>query len=104
MRKQTQTFALTPIAAACAVLAWAWAASPAWAQQGPANADAAGDKDVQSVVGTGFRHSIESSLAIKRDADSIVEAVTAEDIGNLPDVSIAESIARLAGLTAQRVE
>jgi iron complex outermembrane receptor protein len=56
------------------------------------------------VVVTGIRRSIETSMAIKRDADSIVEAVTAEDIGKLPDVSIAESIARLAGLTAQRVE
>jgi iron complex outermembrane receptor protein len=59
---------------------------------------------VQAVVVTGIRRSIETSMAIKRDADSIVEAVTAEDIGKLPDVSIAESIARLAGLTAQRVE
>ena len=34
---------------------------------------------------------------------SMVEAVSAEEIGKLPDVSIAESIARLPGLTAQRV-
>jgi iron complex outermembrane receptor protein len=56
------------------------------------------------VTVTGIRGSIETSMAIKRDSDSIVEAVTAEDIGKLPDVSIAESISRLAGLTAQRVE
>lgn len=34
---------------------------------------------------------------------SIDEAVSAEDIGKLPDVSIAESIARLPGVTAQRL-
>ncbi|MES2161244.1 MAG: TonB-dependent receptor [Pseudomonadota bacterium] len=100
MSKPTQALALTPIAAACAALAFA--SAPAWAQQGPsAGAD---DKEVQSVVVTGIRRSIETSMAVKRDADSIVEAITAEDIGKLPDVSIAESIARLAGLTAQRVE
>ena len=39
----------------------------------------------------------------KKDSTSIVEAISAEDIGKLPDVSIAESIARLPGLAAQRV-
>jgi len=55
------------------------------------------------VVATGIRQSIEDSLALKRDSDSIVEAITAEDIGKLPDVSIADSLARLPGVTAQRV-
>jgi iron complex outermembrane receptor protein len=100
---QQYAIRLTPIAAACAALVFA--ASPAIAQQaGSGQAAGADEKDVQSVVVTGIRRSIETSMAIKRDADSIVEAVTAEDIGKLPDVSIAESIARLAGLTAQRVE
>ncbi|HJV59908.1 MAG TPA: TonB-dependent receptor, partial [Albitalea sp.] len=51
----------------------------------------------------GIRHGIESSVATKRNSDSIVEAVSAEDIGKLPDVSIAESLARLPGLAGQRV-
>jgi len=101
MTKQSYAIRMTPIAAACAVLALA-ASSPAHAQQ--AAAPKAEDGAMQEVVVTGIRRSIETSMAIKRDADSIVEAVTAEDIGKLPDVSIAESIARLAGLTAQRVE
>jgi iron complex outermembrane receptor protein len=101
MTKQSYAIRMTPIAAACAALAFA-ASDPAHAQQAAeAKAD---DGAVQAVVVTGIRRSIETSMAIKRDADSIVEAVTAEDIGKLPDVSIAESIARLAGLTAQRVE
>lgn len=58
---------------------------------------------LDSVVVTGIRAGIESSISTKRDATSIVEAVSAEDIGKLPDVSIAESIARLPGLSAQRV-
>ena len=55
------------------------------------------------VVVTGIRQSIEDSLRLKRDNDSIIEAITAEDIGKLPDVSIADSLARLPGVTAQRV-
>ena len=52
----------------------------------------------------GFRQSIETAIAEKRDNTSIVEVISAEDIGKLPDVSIAEAIARLPGLTAQRVD
>ncbi|MBL8514936.1 MAG: TonB-dependent receptor plug domain-containing protein, partial [Betaproteobacteria bacterium] len=57
---------------------------------------------VDQVVVTGIRRSIESSISTKRNSDSIVEAVSAEDIGKLPDSSIAESLARLPGLTGQR--
>ncbi|MCS6627393.1 TonB-dependent receptor [Roseibacterium beibuensis] len=59
---------------------------------------------VEEVIVTGIRGSIESSIASKRENSSIVEVVTAEDIGKLPDVSIAESLARLPGLTAQRLD
>lgn len=69
----------------------------------PAKTEKPGEEVVPVVTVTGIRSSIESSIATKRDADSIIEAVTAEDIGKLPDVSIAESLARLPGVTAQRV-
>lgn len=57
----------------------------------------------QAVTITGIRKGIEDAISVKRNADSIVESVAAEDIGKLPDVSIAESIGRLPGLAAQRV-
>ena len=60
-------------------------------------------KTLDKVTVTGIRGGIERAIDIKKDATSIVEAVSAEDIGKLPDVSIAESIARLPGLAAQRV-
>ncbi len=66
----------------------------------PATDDAV---ELDRVTVTGIRRGIESAIAVKRDATSIVESVSAEDIGKLPDVSIAESIARLPGLSAQRV-
>ena len=91
---------LTPIAAACALCLWsvsAQAQSPS-----PSGAQPQDGAPAQVKV-TGIRGSIESSIAIKKESDSIVESITGEDIGKLPDQSIAESIARLPGLTAQRV-
>ena len=58
--------------------------------------------DLDRVVVTGIRAAIEESIDTKRESSSIVEAISAEDIGKLPDTSIADSIARLPGLTAQR--
>jgi len=52
---------------------------------------------------TGIRHSIETAIEKKQSSTSIIEAISAEDLGKLPDISIAESIARLPGLSAQRV-
>ncbi|WP_343227249.1 TonB-dependent receptor [Pseudoxanthomonas sp. PXM01] len=59
--------------------------------------------ELDTVVVRGIRRGIESAISVKRDSTSIVEAISAEDIGKLPDVSIAESLARLPGLAAQRV-
>jgi iron complex outermembrane receptor protein len=57
----------------------------------------------ESIVVTGIRRSLQDSINIKRRERGTVEAVSAEEIGKLPDVSIAESIARLPGIAAQRV-
>jgi iron complex outermembrane receptor protein len=61
------------------------------------------NSESQEIVVTGFRASLRSAVVEKKRADSIVESVSAEDIGKLPDASIAESIARLPGLTSQRL-
>ena len=50
-----------------------------------------------------FRRSLVDSISTKRNSTSIVEAISAEDIGKLPDSSIAESLARLPGLAGERV-
>lgn len=75
-------------------------ANSAYAQSADQNQTQAEDIDEIKVVG--IRRSIEASTDAKRDSTAIVEAVSAEDIGKLPDTSIADSIARLPGLTAQR--
>ncbi|WP_242115604.1 TonB-dependent receptor [Sphingomonas lacusdianchii] len=64
--------------------------------------DPTANEDVDIVV-TGFRASLENAVAEKKNRDQVVESISAEDIGKLPDASIAESIARLPGLTSQRV-
>lgn len=60
------------------------------------------DEQVEEVTVTGFRASLQNSIATKQASPSVVEALTAEDIGKLPDTSIAESLARLPGLTGER--
>lgn len=61
------------------------------------------DAVIEEIVTTGFRGSLRNSMLMKQNSDSIVEAVSAEDIGKLPDASIAEALARLPGLTVQRL-
>jgi len=58
---------------------------------------------IEEVIVTGLRKSIIDSLNLKKGSQMIVEAVSAEDIGKLPDLSITDSLARLPGLTAQRL-
>ncbi|PWK84702.1 TonB-dependent receptor [Fulvimonas soli] len=60
-------------------------------------------KKLEGVEVNGFVSSIENSTALKRNADTIVEAVSAEQIGKLPGVSIADSLGRLPGLAVQTV-
>jgi TonB-dependent receptor len=95
---------LSPVALACATLFLVVGAQAQQTQSAtpPAAAASAPAAGTQTIVVTGIRRSIENSIATKRNSDSIVEAISAEDIGKLPDASIAESLARLPGLTGQR--
>ncbi|MEO7106547.1 MAG: TonB-dependent receptor, partial [Rhodoferax sp.] len=92
---RSSLFKLAPVAAGCAVLIVT--SSAAFAQ----SADPTPDLNTVTVVG--IRKGIEDAISVKKNSTSIVEAISAEDIGKLPDVSIAESIARMPGLAAQRV-
>ncbi|WP_428819222.1 TonB-dependent receptor [Microbulbifer sp. MCCC 1A16149] len=59
---------------------------------------------LEELTVTGFRKSVMDSIGTKRDAKAVVEAISAEDIGKLPDSSIAEAISRLPGLATQRLD
>lgn len=77
-------------------------ANNAYAQSQQDTASDAQAEELDAITVVGIRRSIEASTDTKKEATAIVEAVSAEDIGKLPDTSIADSIARLPGLTAQR--
>ncbi|MDN3652494.1 TonB-dependent receptor [Thalassotalea ponticola] len=78
-------------------------ASTATAQE-QASAEQQAEENIEVIEVSGFRRSLVKSMNTKRFSSSVVEAISAEDIGKLPDSSIAESIARLPGLTAQRLD
>ena len=59
-------------------------------------------QSLDTVVVTGIRRSIEDSISAKRNASSVVESISSEDIGKLPDVTVAESLGRVSGVTTQR--
>src|SRR6185369_12996923 len=61
----------------------------------------ASDK-LEEVVVTGIRRSLESAQAIKQTSEQIVDSVTAQDIGALPDRSVSEALQRIPGITLQR--
>jgi iron complex outermembrane receptor protein len=84
--------------ACCAAL---FATFAAQAQDASTTQDA---QTLDTVVVTGIRGSIATSVETKNEATSIVEAISAEDLGKLPDISIADAISRLPGLTAQRLD
>ena len=64
----------------------------------------ANEEVIEEIVTTGIRGSIQRAIDLKQTSNSIVEAVSAEDLGRLPDTSIADAISRLPGLTSQRAE
>ncbi|GAA0754943.1 iron complex outermembrane receptor protein [Erythromicrobium ramosum] len=86
---------------AATFLALAVTGTPVMAQE--VEEPAAVEDEGEDIVVTGIRGSIQSSLDAKRNATSIVEVISSEDLGLLPDLSIADSLARLPGVTAQRV-
>lgn len=92
------------LAAACSLALVAYSAHAQDAAGDQAKQDAEDSETLDTIVVTGIRRSIETSRETKQQSASIVEAVSSEDLGKLPDVSIAESLARLPGLAAQRVD
>ena len=60
------------------------------------------DQNLQEVVVTGIRASLQKSMDIKQANVGVVDAVSAEDIGQFPDASIGEALARIPGVTVNR--
>lgn len=80
-------------------------ASPALAQDAPpAQGDPAADEqeDDTEVVVTGIRETIQTSIAAKRQEDAIVDVLAADDIGDLPALSVGQAIQTITGATTHR--
>ncbi len=89
-------------------LGGAIATLPAWAQDAPATQSgtdtdqAAAASGGNEIVVTGIRESLANAQAIKRNSDTIVDAITASDIGALPDRSVTEALQRVPGVAINR--
>lgn len=84
-QKKTLSMAVAMVAAFGAVL-------PALAQQ------AAKEDQVEEVVVTGIRGSLQEALDVKREKTQIVDAIVAEDIGKFPDNNVIEALQRVTGV------
>ena len=98
--KAKQKLMSLAVAAACAALI-----APAQAQE----ADQAGvapapssTSDIQTVVVSGLRASLGSSMNLKRNSDGVVDGIVAADIGKFPDTNLAESLQRISGVSIDR--
>jgi iron complex outermembrane receptor protein len=58
---------------------------------------------LEKYVVTGYRASLQKSLDTKREADAIIDVITAEDVGKFPDTNVAESLSHLTGISVDHV-
>jgi len=85
--KYTSTISAALLSASVLALA-----NPAYAQDG----------DVEEIIVTGIRSSLETALDAKRLADNLTEVIDAEDIGKLPDQNLAEVLENITGIQITR--
>jgi iron complex outermembrane recepter protein len=72
--------------------------APAVAQE----SQSAGTTADEEIVITGMRENLATSLSNKRNADTVIDSVSAKDIGSFPDKSVAEALQRIPGITVNR--
>jgi len=80
-------------ASAVALLAVVGASGAAYAQDGD---------NLETVVVTGYRASLEKAMDIKRSAVDASDSILAEDIGKFPDMNVSESLQRIPGVAISR--
>jgi len=91
-----KTFNKTRLATSLSLILGATAAFPAFA------AEEENAKSIEVIEVTGIRTSMIKSMDIKRSANGIVDAISAEDIGKFPDSNLAESLQRITGVSIER--
>lgn len=60
------------------------------------------DENLEEIVVTGMRSSLNTAQELKRNADTVKDVITASDIGALPDKSVTEALQRVPGVTIER--
>lgn len=88
---KTQSFKKKILVTAVASVAMSGFIAPAFAQE----------EDTEVVI-TGIRASLERSMDVKRNSSGVVDAISSEDIGKMPDANLAESLQRIAGVSITR--
>ncbi|UNU11885.1 TonB-dependent receptor [Xanthomonas translucens] len=96
MNSRTTTLAIS-------IMAALYLSGNAMAQEAPASsAESKNVQQLDTITVSGYRASLEKSQSVKRSANSIVDAISAEDIGKFPDTNAAESLAHLPGISVDR--
>jgi len=85
-------FRKTLIAAAVSSIVTLGVATPSYAAEGA----------VEEVVVTGIRASLKDAIDVKRNAEQVVDVISAEDVGKFPDANVAESLQRITGVAIDR--
>ncbi len=60
------------------------------------------EEQVEEIVVSGIRKSLERAMDIKKESSGVVDAISAEDIGKFPDSNLAESLQRITGVSIDR--
>nr|WP_295371529.1 TonB-dependent receptor [uncultured Sphingosinicella sp.] len=106
---------LTRYVVGASAVALATAPGVAWAQDAASTVGQPGDSEIPAqatdtgvteagdeIVVTGIRASLRQAVDIKRNAQGVVDAISAEDIGKFPDTNLAESLQRITGVSIDR--
>ena len=82
-----------------------WAMAQEQDANSPAENTASTEKtgeDLTEILVTGIRKALETSQEIKKEADTVLDSITASDIGAFPDKSVAEALQRMSGVAVTR--
>jgi iron complex outermembrane receptor protein len=95
MKKLTSGISIFAVAVAVAAAIGAAQAARA--------ADAGDQNDLQEIIVTGTSKSVSQSIDVKRDLDVVSDTISADDVGQFPDINLAESLQRITGVQITRL-
>src|SRR3712207_1690081 len=76
--------------------------APAQTQEQTGQPQGGEASELGEVVVTGVRRSLENAITTKREADTVVDVISAEDVGKFPTENVAESLQRVTGVQISR--